>query len=284
MSAVRHLILGILLLLASCGVIKPLPAAQPAADPAPQMQTAAPPDGGPQGEPLPQLENTFANDDRQFVTSTAYPWSAVGRLNTGCTATLIDARLAVTAAHCVFDANGQHLVNQYSFSPNMIRGKAAVAIAATYVWYGTHTPLRAAGDDYAADWAILLLAHDLSAFGSIPTRDVTPNAGDVVTLTGYSADGDNGLTATAHVNCHIQTGTTDGQITHDCDTTRGSSGGPLWSYAWGETPAIVAINSTEQRDGGDVSLKLKSYDGSHPNGAVPASRYFGALKWLVDHY
>jgi len=282
MGRVSSLIVG--LLLASCGAIKPLPAGHPIAAPTPQTPTQTPPEGGPQGEPLPQLENTFAHDDRQFVTSTAYPWSAVGRLNTGCTATLIDARLVVTAAHCVFDPDGRYLVHHFTFSPNMIRGQAAVSVPATYVWYGTRTPLRTAGNDYVGDWAILLLARDLGAFGSIPTRDVTPRAGDVVTLTGYSADADSGLTATAHVDCHIQVGTLGGQITHDCDMTRGASGGPIWSYAWGETPTIVALNSSEQREGGEISLKVGAYDGSHPNGAVPASQFFGALKWLVDHY
>ncbi len=277
------------LLLASCGVIKPLPAdhpiaGHPVAGQPPGQPTETPPPGGPQGEPLPQLENTFAHDDRQLVTSTEYPWSTVGRLNTGCTATLIDRRAVITAAHCIYDPDGRFLASHFAFSPNMIGGRSAVSVPATYVWYGTRTPLRTDPSDFVDDWAVLLLAHDLGVFGALDARDVTPNPGDVVTLVGYSADVDAGLTATTHVDCRIQSGAFAGQLTHDCDMTRGASGGPLWSYAWGQVPAIVAINSSEYRDGGEVSLKLGAYDGVHPNGAVPAHRFFPAVKWVVDHY
>jgi len=38
---------------------------------------------------LTETRNIFGKDDRIAVTSTSYPWRAIGRLSTGCTGTLI---------------------------------------------------------------------------------------------------------------------------------------------------------------------------------------------------
>src|SRR5436190_12850064 len=116
-TAARTILCGAL---AACGAIKPLPANQfaPAA-PAPAAAPVAA-DGGPPGEPLPMgpvLENTFAADDRQVVGSDQAPWSTVGRLSNGCTATLIDRQLVLTAAHCVFDEEGRWTADHFTFSP-----------------------------------------------------------------------------------------------------------------------------------------------------------------------
>ena len=276
----RDLLSVLCLSAAGCGAVQPLPAdqvPQPAA-PAPAVVAVEP-----AGEPLPQLENTFGPDTRQQVTSAEFPWSAVGRLNTGCTATLIDARLVLTAAHCILDPEGRWLAGYYLFYPNMVGGQARAGARAVHVWYGTRTPLRP-GTAYIDDWAIVLLDRDLgSEFRWLGTRDVTPAPGDKVTLTGYSADVEGGATATAHVDCEIQNGQLDGQITHDCDMTRGASGGPIWSTAWGE-PAIVAVQSIEARNGGETSLHLAGYDGGNPNGAVPVSHFFSRLLWVVERY
>ena len=279
--------LAFVLMLSACGHIQPLPAGSFPAPQPPAPQIAAEPDWqGPLGEPLPQgplAENTFARDDRQFVTSVERPWSSVGKLNTGCTATLIDARLVVTAAHCILDPRGNWMANAYVFYPNLIRGQARDAARATFVWYGTRTPLDGAS---AADqdWAILLLDRDLGAYGWMGIKDYSPAPGDKVTLVGYSVDADQGKTATAHVDCNVRA-VSDGDFLHDCDMSRGASGGPLWSYAWSaDDPSIVGVQSVEWREGGETSLHLASYDGSHPNGAVPASAFFQSAVWVIDRY
>lgn len=278
-------LLAVSLWLAGCGAVRPLPADQvPFA--APPAQAAAPASVTPVeplGEALPQRENTFGADSRELVTSADFPWSAVGRLNTGCTATLIDRRLILTAAHCILDPDGGWLADHYLFFPNMVAGRARAGARGVHVWYGTRTPLRP-GTPFVEDWAIVLLDRDLGDHVRwLGTRDITPAPGDRVTLSGYSTDVDGGQTATTHVDCQIQSGLLDGQITHDCDMTRGASGGPLWSTAWGE-PTIVAVQSIEARDGGDASLHLPGYDGGNPNGAIPVSRFFARLLWVVERF
>ena len=48
------------------------------------------------------------NEDRMIADATAYPWSAIGRLNIArrghCTAVLVAPKLILTAAHCLTDA------------------------------------------------------------------------------------------------------------------------------------------------------------------------------------
>jgi V8-like Glu-specific endopeptidase len=104
--------------------------------------------------------------------------------------------------------------------------------------------------------------------------------GDAVTLTGYSIDTRAGDTATTHVDCHVR-GYILGQLRHDCDITRGASGGPLWSMQWGD-PYIVGIQSQEYTDNGNEHLA--GYDDDHPNGAVAATRFFETAVWAVAAY
>lgn len=76
-------------------------------------------------------------------------------------------------------------------------------------------------------------------------------------------------------------GSINGQLAHDCHMTRGASGGPLWSTAWGDA-FIIGINSQEYTDNGNEHLT--QYDEQHPNGAVPATRFVDAAVWAVANY
>ena len=99
---------------------------------------------------------------------------------------------------------------------------------------------------------------------------------DDVTLAGYSDDFKSGQTAGVHVGCKIKKRLPSFWL-HDCDNTRGASGGPMFIIK-DKVPYIVAINVAEYRDGGEKSLYLTEYEEKHANIAVPASVFLAELK------
>jgi protease YdgD len=230
-------------------------------------------------------KNIFGSDDRQPITATQSPWSAIGRLSNGCTATLIDTRLILTAAHCVFNPDGSWTNENMTFSPNMISGSARHTVGTERVWYGTRTPYSDSAS-VGADWAIYLLDTDLgSTYGWVGVKDYNPSNGDYISVAGYSADYDGGYTATVHLDCRVQGRDPSGNFYHDCDMTRGSSGGPVFaSFGGSSERVIVGVQSGEKRNGGETSLSLSYYEEGYANNGVPASAFFRTALELVNTY
>lgn len=85
----------------------------------------------------------FGNDDRLPMTSSAYPWSAIGRvqINGGghCTGALIARDLVLTNAHCIFE-NGTRRFLGASFSPNYKNGSASETVRGIDYYWGTDDP------------------------------------------------------------------------------------------------------------------------------------------------
>ncbi len=218
--------------------------------------------------------NIFGPDARQQVTSNEYPWSTVGYLSSGCTATLIDKNLIVTAAHCVYDDSGQ--IQALTYYPNMIGNQSNTSSYATYTWTGTSDPKN----DRAHDWAIVQLNDDLgSSYGSMGVKE---QDADTVTLAGYSYDFMSGQTAGAHVNCTIQERLTDFWL-HDCDGTRGSSGGPMFVSEGNNEAYIVALMVAEYRGDGEDSLQVSEYSKEYANIAIPSERFLPTLNKILGN-
>src|SRR5882724_3897987 len=94
----------------------------------------------------PARTNVIGHDDRIVVSADRLreePEKYIGRLSSGCTATLVGARLILTANHC---ANGEP-----SFTPEYNRGDAPV---------GSFSVVRWIHPSGGKDWAVGILERD----------------------------------------------------------------------------------------------------------------------------
>jgi protease YdgD len=227
----------------------------------------------------PSKANVFQGNRREVSDSRAYPFRAVGRLTlpgneaNWCTAVLMSEDVILTNAHCAEKSD------DYVFHANVIAGQAAETSPAKLVAFGAWFPEQI---DRMKDWAILRLAVPLGKtygwygskvvdFGKTPQLDVN--------IVAYPNDAHGGTSPTREAGCGIKKLTLDGLL-HDCSTTRGASGAPLYVVEDGK-PYLVALNCAEFRDGGEISLTGIPYSDKHANIAVPVVSFLDALKPLI---
>ncbi|NJL41648.1 MAG: trypsin-like serine protease [Leptolyngbyaceae cyanobacterium SM1_4_3] len=166
------------------------------------------------GQPItdePIFNLGFGDDDRIPMTSNAFPWSAVGRVQTDgaghCTGALISRDLVLTNAHCIF-VNGQR--RNITFAPNYRNGQSPETARGILYWWGTDNPSQ----NRRADWAIIRLERPIGDrygwFGWQPLN-YQELQGRTVTYAGYSTFGDeqrqefiNGETAQVHIGCRVR--------------------------------------------------------------------------------
>ncbi|WP_071527436.1 trypsin-like serine peptidase [Nodosilinea nodulosa] len=209
------------------------------------------------------------SDDRVAMTSTSYPWSAIGRLQSPegdstisiCTGSLVAPDVVLTNAHCVIDAETHRVKADITFEPNLINGRVsddADVAAVVDVLYGTDF----SNSDAALqpnDWAFVRLDRPLGnkygtlAWTQLPVAELLDNYQGQIILAGYSGDFPENApaeTAGVHDGCSIL-GEAQGNLIHDCDTYGGSSGGPMLAVINGEF-RIVALNVAERFEEGTV--------------------------------
>ncbi len=218
--------------------------------------------------------NVFGADDRKPLLSHRYPWTTIGYLTNGCTATLVSRDVILTAAHCLYDPKTFKLRSWVKFYPNRVYlSGSAASYKLVRVWAGSKKPRQ----NSRLDWAFAKL--------SAPAGDrygwmgVTPQEVNTVTLAGYSGNYNQGRTGSAHQNCHVRK-RLNGYFYHDCDMGRGASGGPIF-FMRDQKAYIVGVNIGEFRDKGEVSLKVKAYEDSHANIAVPSNTFIKLLAEVI---
>jgi V8-like Glu-specific endopeptidase len=212
--------------------------------------------------PNPNSRGIIGLDDRIPMTSTLYPWSAIGRLESPiddtyygiCTGSLVAADIVLTNAHCVVDPVTHQVKQNITFKPNLINGfvadEADIANVVDILYGTDFSDLDTI--PHPNDWAFVKLDRPLGntygtlAWTPLSVSELVHTHGEALILVGYSGDFpayNPGNTAGVHDGCSVL-GEVEGSLIHNCDTTGGSSGGPMLALIDGEF-RIVALNSAE---------------------------------------
>jgi hypothetical protein len=220
----------------------------------------------------PNLEEAQQRDIMPMTTS--LPWGAVGFLDNGCTATLIDSRHILAASHCfTFDYNGKeangtpYLQGGWQrglvFFPNYHPARSnPPRVAVDRVIVGSRVQ---DGSDLPADWGIGHLASEVTTFPSLTIQPMESwRYPEFVRFAGYARDlatypkgpasfpqpSPGGYCANFGGNCWwipafvdprcLATESNDGFVRFDqfsCLVQGGNSGSPvLWNSGTKQTP------------------------------------------------
>ncbi len=172
-------------------------------------------------------ESVIGKDTRVRIHGTKkYPYRTVGRIDIGCTGTLIGPRHVLTAGHCVYNTRSDKWYSKLSFSPGQngsskpygkIGWKRAISVKG---WTKRHKR------NY--DYAMIVLSKDIGKrVGWMGYGWKKPMPKYNVNINGYPGDKPRGTMW--HSYCKLKRRTTY-RLYYACDTYNGMSGSGVYVY------------------------------------------------------
>lgn len=187
-------------------------------------------------------------------------WEAVGRLDIGnsgfCTAALIQDRLLLTAAHCVYDSFHNAIpAEDFTFQAGLQNGRAeATRSVRRVVAHPNYIPNGSSGGigDVSNDIAVLELDQPIRRTRVQPYPIARrPERGDAVAIVSYGrarADA-----PSLQETCEIL-GRQNGALVMNCEAEFGSSGAPVFQISGGQARIVSVVSAIAQSGGNEVSL------------------------------
>lgn len=232
----------------------------------------------------PLLPGVGPGDRRAPVDATVDPWRSVVRVQTNlagrCTGALVGRRTVVTAGHCLFNPRTRRFLQPSSLHVLFGYDRGDYTRHVTVARVATDPAYDPAGTPMlGGDWAVLTLAEPApDSVPPLPISVMPLRPGTPLMLGGYSQDRAQILMADSA--CHLL-GETGGLLVHDCDATRGTSGGPLLvRMAEGAGVGGVGANGFGANGGGWAVAGVGVAAGNAPavrNFAVPSARFAALL-------
>ncbi len=181
-------------------------------------------------------ESVIGTDTRVRINgTTSYPFRTMGRIDIGCTGTLIGPRHVLTAGHCVYNIDNDKWYSSLSFSPGQngavrpygkIGWKRAISVRG---WTQDHKR------NY--DYAMIVLDSDVgSTVGWLGYGWRKPMPDYNVNINGYP--GDKPFGTMWHAYCNLGPKTTY-RLYYPCDTYKGMSGSGVYVYKSSDQSRII---------------------------------------------
>ena len=193
-------------------------------------------------------------------------WEVVGRLDIQgkgyCTAALIRESLILTAAHCVYDADGSMIsADRFQFSAGLRYGRSEATRGITshvahpdYV----HRGAIARNDAVAVDIAVLKLDQPIRRSRVQPFRIAArPQAGDQVGIVSYGRG--RSETPSLQEICSVL-GHQRNVVVMNCDVDYGSSGSPVFMVRDGQPMIVSVVSAMSFSEIGKVALGTSLQD------------------------
>ena len=208
-------------------------------------------------------------------------WEGVGRLDIDgkgfCTAALIDVRLILTAAHCVYDDDGEMIdASRFLFNAGLRNGRALATrgVRRLVAHPDYHTDIGGPRNStVAVDIAVLELDQPIRQMGILPFPIAErPRPGEAVGVVSY-ARGRTDAASLQEVCSVVQQ--QEGVVVMTCDVDFGASGSPVFMIKDGKRNIVSVISAMGQLGAAKVALGT-SLDAplraliAHFNGIGPA--------------
>lgn len=195
--------------------------------------------------------SVIGTDERVQVSPTTYwPWVTMGRIDIGCTGTVVGPRHVITAGHCVYNTDTDSWYYNLNFS---------AAQDGSYLPFGTsvwHTAITTTGwtvnHDRNYDYAMIILADTLGYWTGYMSYGFDNNlcSNCIVNINGYP--GDKPFGTMWHSDCPL-TGLQTSRLYYECDTFGGMSGSGVYMYWAPDTRVIYGIHAYGVDHTGDNS-------------------------------